>query len=47
MRISTSMMFDTGTQNMLQLQTGLYKLQNQLSTGRRILNDFRRNSRAI
>ena len=37
MRISTSMMFDTGTQNMLQLQTGLYKLQNQLSTGRRIL----------
>ena len=38
MRISTSMMFDTGTQNMLQLQTGLYKLQNQLSTGRRILS---------
>ena len=37
MRISTSMMFDTGTQNMLQLQTGLYKLQNQMSTGRRIL----------
>lgn len=37
MRISTSMMFDTGTQNMLQLQTGLYKLQNQLSTGRRVL----------
>lgn len=37
MRISTSMMFDTGTQNMLQLQTGLYKLQNQMSTGRRVL----------
>ena len=37
MRISTSMMFDTGTQNMLQLQTSLYKLQNQLSTGRRVL----------
>jgi flagellar hook-associated protein 3 FlgL len=31
------MMFDTGTQNMLQLQTNLYKLQNQMSTGRRIL----------
>lgn len=37
MRISTSMMFDTGTQNMLQLQTNLYKLQNQMSSGRRIL----------
>lgn len=37
MRISTSMMFDTGTQNMLQLQTNMYKLQNQMSTGRRIL----------
>ena len=37
MRISTSMMYDTGTQNLLQLQTGLYRLQNQLSTGRRIL----------
>jgi flagellar hook-associated protein 3 FlgL len=37
MRISTSMMFDTGTQNMLQLQTNLYKLQNQMSTGKRIL----------
>ncbi len=37
MRISTSMMFDTGTQNMLQLQTNLYKLQNQMSTGRRVL----------
>ncbi len=37
MRISTSMMFDTGTQNMLQLQTSLFKLQNQLSTGRRVL----------
>jgi flagellar hook-associated protein 3 FlgL len=37
MRISTSMMFETSTQNMLQLQTNLYKLQNQMSTGRRIL----------
>lgn len=37
MRISTSMMYETGTQNLLQLQTGLYRLQNQLSTGRRIL----------
>jgi flagellar hook-associated protein 3 FlgL len=37
MRISTSMMFDTGTQNMLQLQSSLYKLQNQMSTGKRIL----------
>ena len=37
MRISTSMMFDTGTQNMQQLQSGLYKLQNQMSTGRNIL----------
>jgi flagellar hook-associated protein 3 FlgL len=31
------MMFDTNTQNLQQLQTGLYKLQNQMSTGRRIL----------
>jgi flagellar hook-associated protein 3 FlgL len=31
------MMFDSGTQNLQQLQTGLYKLQNQLSTGRRLL----------
>lgn len=37
MRISTSMMFNTGTQNMLQLQTGIYKLQNQMSTGKRVL----------
>ncbi|AXS79177.1 flagellar hook-associated protein FlgL [Dechloromonas sp. HYN0024] len=37
MRISTSMMFDTNTQNLQQLQTGLYRLQNQMSTGRRIL----------
>lgn len=37
MRISTSMMFDTATQNMLQLQTNVYKLQSQMSTGRRIL----------
>lgn len=36
MRISTSMMFDTGTQNLLQLQTNMYKLQNQMSTGRKL-----------
>ena len=37
MRISTKMMFDSGTQNLLGLQSDLYKLQNQLSTGRKIL----------
>lgn len=37
MRISTSMMYQTGTQNMQQLQSDLYRLQNQMSTGRRIL----------
>jgi flagellar hook-associated protein 3 FlgL len=31
------MMFDTSTQNMMKLQSGLYKLQNQMSTGRSIL----------
>lgn len=37
MRISTSMIFSSATQNMQQLQSGLYHLQNQMSTGRRIL----------
>lgn len=37
MRISTSMMFNTGAQNMMQLEAGLNKLQNQMSTGRNIL----------
>ncbi|MFZ2267889.1 MAG: flagellar hook-associated protein FlgL [Azonexus sp.] len=37
MRISTSMIFSNATQNMLQLQSGIYHLQNQMSTGRRIL----------
>jgi len=37
MRISTKMMFDSGAQNQLSLQADLYKLQNQLSTGRKIL----------
>lgn len=37
MRIGTSMMFQTGTANMLDLQSSLFQLQNQLSTGRKIL----------
>lgn len=37
MRIGTSMMFQTTTTNMLDLQSSLYRLQNQLSTGRKIL----------
>lgn len=37
MRIGTSMMFQTGTANMLDLQSSLFRLQNQLSTGRKIL----------
>lgn len=37
MRISTRLMFDTSTQNLLRQQSELYKLQNQMSTGRRIL----------
>jgi len=36
MRISTSMIFSSGTQNLQQLQSGIYNLQNQMSTGRRI-----------
>ncbi|MFV5213305.1 flagellar hook-associated protein FlgL [Azonexus caeni] len=37
MRISTSMLFGTGTQGLQDLQSDLFKLQNQMSTGRRIL----------
>lgn len=37
MRISTSMMFSTGTQGIQDRQSDLFKVQNQLSTGRRIL----------
>lgn len=37
MRIGTSMMFQNTTSSMLDLQDGLFKLQNQLSTGRKIL----------
>jgi len=37
MRISTSMMFNGGTLNMQQLQSGLYQLQNQMTAQKRIL----------
>ena len=37
MRVSTGMIFDGGTQNILGNQSVLFKTQNQLSTGRRIL----------
>ena len=37
MRVSTSMIFNSGVGGMRDLQSGLYKLQNQLATGRRIL----------
>jgi flagellar hook-associated protein 3 FlgL len=37
MRISTSQIFDAGALNIQNAQGGLYKLQNQLSTGRRVL----------
>lgn len=38
MRISTSMMFNGGTLNMQQLQAGVYQLQNQMTTSKRIVN---------
>ena len=38
MRISTSQIFETGTRNLLNGQSNLYKIQNQLSTGRRFLS---------
>lgn len=37
MRISTSMMFDTNARNLTRMQGDLYRLQNQMATGRRIL----------
>lgn len=37
MRVSTSLIFNTGTSGIQNLQSSLYRLQNQLSTGRRIL----------
>jgi len=37
MRISTSQIYDAGTANILRNQSALYKLQNQLSSGRRVL----------
>ena len=38
MRVSTNQMFYSGTSNILNGQGDLYKTQNQLSTGRRILS---------
>ena len=38
MRVSTSMIFNTGTTGMQNRQYDLYKVQNQLSTGRKILS---------
>ena len=37
MRISTSQIYEAGTLNIQRNQSALYKLQNQLSTGRRVL----------
>lgn len=37
MRISTNQIYDAGTRNIDNNQAALYKLQNQLSTGRRVL----------
>lgn len=37
MRISTSMMFSNGTHGIQDRQSDLFRVQNQLSTGRRIL----------
>jgi len=37
MRVSTSMIFNSGVRGILDLQSALYQTQNQLSTGRRIL----------
>lgn len=36
MRVSTSLIFNTGTQGILDRQADLYRMQNQLATGRRI-----------
>lgn len=38
MRVSTSMIFNSGTNGMQNRQYDLYKIQNQLSTGRKILS---------
>lgn len=38
MRISTSQIFDNGALGIQRNQQGLFKLQNQLSTGRRVLS---------
>jgi len=37
MRVSTSMLYNSGLRGMMNLQSELYRTQNQLSTGRRIL----------
>lgn len=37
MRVSTSMIYNSGLRGMMSLQSELYRTQNQLSTGRRIL----------
>ena len=37
MRISTNQIYDAGTLGIQNGQSSLYKLQNQLSTGRRVL----------
>ena len=38
MRVSTSQIFQTGTRNLLDGQSNLYKIQNQLSTGKRFVS---------
>lgn len=38
MRISTSQIYDAGSRNLMSSQSGLYKLQNQLSTGKKFLS---------
>jgi len=37
MRVSTNTLFDQGTKSMLQQQNGMFKLQQQISTGKRIV----------
>ena len=38
MRVSTSQIYQTGTRNLLDGQSNLYKIQNQLATGKRFLS---------
>ncbi len=38
MRISTSQIYDTGSRNLMSNQASLYKIQNQLSTGKKFLS---------